>query len=105
MHRIIPSLLKSSKFQSSKHPLLSKEFGGFSTQTFAENRSSVDPVTEEHCFYSRKCQRVFGKKKFNHQDTLDLLQNLPSESSDAPTDDSSDEEIPANYLLEFSLDS
>ncbi|GFW43149.1 hypothetical protein TNCV_1475441 [Trichonephila clavipes] len=34
---------------------------------------------------------------------LDLLQNVSSESSDALTDDSSDEEVPASYLLEFSL--
>ncbi|GFS78698.1 hypothetical protein TNCV_3148731 [Trichonephila clavipes] len=31
--------------------------------------------------------------------------NLPSESSDALTDDSSDEEAPANYLREILLDS
>ncbi|GFY28678.1 hypothetical protein TNCV_3440451 [Trichonephila clavipes] len=30
---------------------------------------------------------------------------IPSESSDSLTDDSADEEVPANYLLEFPLDS
>ncbi|GFU70899.1 hypothetical protein TNCV_2206161 [Trichonephila clavipes] len=34
-----------------------------------------------------------------------FVQNLPSESSDALTDDSSDKEVPANSLLEFSLHS
>ncbi|GFV37378.1 hypothetical protein TNCV_2132621, partial [Trichonephila clavipes] len=34
-----------------------------------------------------------------------LLQNLSSDTSDALTDDSSDEEIAANNLLEFLLDS
>ncbi|GFX26088.1 hypothetical protein TNCV_2274281 [Trichonephila clavipes] len=33
------------------------------------------------------------------------LKNLPSESRDLITDDSSDEEVPANNLLEFSPDS
>ncbi|GFT28977.1 hypothetical protein TNCV_3586391 [Trichonephila clavipes] len=46
---------------------------------------------------------VFRKKKPSLQEALDLLQNLPSESSDALTDDSSDEDDPANYQLEFSL--
>ncbi|GFU75258.1 hypothetical protein TNCV_2057011 [Trichonephila clavipes] len=32
----------------------------------------------------------------------EIPQNLPSESSDALTYDSSDEEVPANNLLEFS---
>ncbi|GFU21558.1 hypothetical protein TNCV_3827591 [Trichonephila clavipes] len=36
---------------------------------------------------------------------LDLLQNLYSEINDVPVDDFSDEEVPANYLLECSLDS
>ncbi|GFY36679.1 hypothetical protein TNCV_2566421 [Trichonephila clavipes] len=45
------------------------------------------------------------KKKLSLQEALDLLQNLPSESNDALTDDSSDEDVPANYLLEFSLNS
>ncbi|GFS53566.1 hypothetical protein TNCV_730251 [Trichonephila clavipes] len=44
------------------------------------------------------------KKKLSLQEALDLLQNLPSEISDVPTDDFSDEEFPANNLLEFSLD-
>ncbi|GFS65544.1 hypothetical protein TNCV_2469271 [Trichonephila clavipes] len=33
-----------------------------------------------------------------------LLQNLPSEISDVLTDDFSDDEVPANDLLEFSID-
>ncbi|GFX33889.1 hypothetical protein TNCV_3962981 [Trichonephila clavipes] len=39
------------------------------------------------------------------QEALDLLLNLPSESSDALTDDSSDEEVPVNNILELSSDS
>ncbi|GFU49741.1 hypothetical protein TNCV_2930271 [Trichonephila clavipes] len=45
------------------------------------------------------------KKKLCLQETLDLFQNLPPEISDVPADESSDEEVPANYLLELSLDS
>ncbi|GFS72611.1 uncharacterized protein TNCV_4136031 [Trichonephila clavipes] len=45
------------------------------------------------------------KKKLSLQEALELLECLPSESSDSPTDDSSDEKAPANNLLEFSSDS
>ncbi|GFX31509.1 hypothetical protein TNCV_1781051 [Trichonephila clavipes] len=48
---------------------------------------------------------VWKKDAQSLQDTLDLLHNLPSEISDVLTDDFSDEEVPANNLLEFSLDS
>ncbi|GFS56266.1 hypothetical protein TNCV_2769381 [Trichonephila clavipes] len=50
-------------------------------------------------------KRKSGKKKLSLQEALDLLQNLPSEINDVHTDDFSDEEVPANNLLEFSLDS
>ncbi|GFX24920.1 hypothetical protein TNCV_1278561 [Trichonephila clavipes] len=43
---------------------------------------------------------VPGKKKLSLQEALDLLQNVPSVSNDALTDDSSDGEAPANYLLD-----
>ncbi|GFS62229.1 FLJ37770-like protein [Trichonephila clavipes] len=46
----------------------------------------------------------FGEKKLSLQEALALLQNLPSEISDILTDDFSVEEVPANNLLEFSLD-
>ncbi|GFW15304.1 hypothetical protein TNCV_3740081 [Trichonephila clavipes] len=39
------------------------------------------------------------------QEAFELLESLPSESNDSPTDEYSDEEVPANNLLEFSLDS
>ncbi|GFT69096.1 hypothetical protein TNCV_3904901 [Trichonephila clavipes] len=45
------------------------------------------------------------KKKISLQEALDLLQNLPSEISDVLTNDFSWEEVPANNLLEFLLDS
>ncbi|GFU24172.1 hypothetical protein TNCV_2007581 [Trichonephila clavipes] len=45
--------------------------------------------------------RVSGKKKTILQEVADLSQNLPSESNDSLTD----EKVPENYLLEFSLDS
>ncbi|GFS84601.1 hypothetical protein TNCV_4607371 [Trichonephila clavipes] len=48
---------------------------------------------------------MFRKEKLSLQKDLDLLQNLQSESRDALTDASSNEEIPANNLLEFSSDS
>ncbi|GFU46610.1 hypothetical protein TNCV_1546291 [Trichonephila clavipes] len=41
------------------------------------------------------------KKKLSFQETLDILQDLPSETSDVLTD----EEVSVNNLLEFSLDS
>ncbi|GFT27246.1 hypothetical protein NPIL_554231 [Nephila pilipes] len=45
------------------------------------------------------------KKKLSLQEAFNFLQSLPSESSDALSDDSSDEEFTANNLLEFSSDS
>ncbi|GFV00283.1 hypothetical protein TNCV_2117371 [Trichonephila clavipes] len=48
---------------------------------------------------------ISGKKKLCLREALDLLQNLLSEINDVLTDDFSDEKVPANYLLEFSLDS
>ncbi|GFT31808.1 hypothetical protein TNCV_3081091 [Trichonephila clavipes] len=45
------------------------------------------------------------KKKLIHQEALDLLQSLPPEIRDVLTDDFSGEEVPANNLLKFSLDS
>ncbi|GFY17856.1 hypothetical protein TNCV_1075911 [Trichonephila clavipes] len=50
-------------------------------------------------------QNVWKKETVSLQEVLDLLQKLLSEINDALTDDFSDEEISANYLLEFSLDS
>ncbi|GFW78068.1 hypothetical protein TNCV_135381 [Trichonephila clavipes] len=47
---------------------------------------------------------LISGKKLSFQEVLDFLQDLQSESSDALTDDSSDEEIPANNLLKLSLD-
>ncbi|GFS92568.1 hypothetical protein TNCV_1160271 [Trichonephila clavipes] len=43
-------------------------------------------------------------KKAQSSRGFGIIRNLPPESSDAPTDDSSDE-VTANYLLEFSSDS
>ncbi|GFV12274.1 hypothetical protein TNCV_1537701 [Trichonephila clavipes] len=48
-------------------------------------------------------QEKVCKKAQSSRGFVDLLQNLPSETSDELTDDFSDE-VPANYLLEFSLD-
>ncbi|GFS71458.1 hypothetical protein TNCV_5051591 [Trichonephila clavipes] len=43
-----------------------------------------------------------SEKKFSLREALDLLQKRTlSESSDALIDDSSNEEAPANYLLDF----
>ncbi|GFX35749.1 hypothetical protein TNCV_745421 [Trichonephila clavipes] len=49
------------------------------------------------------CSQMSEKKKLCHQEALDLLQNLLSEINAVLTDDFSDEEVPENYLLEFSL--
>ncbi|GFT46528.1 uncharacterized protein TNCV_3183951 [Trichonephila clavipes] len=49
--------------------------------------------------------RVSRKKKLSLQDALDLLQNLPCKMRDALTDDSLDEDVPEDYLLELSLNS
>ncbi|GFU65112.1 hypothetical protein TNCV_1163001 [Trichonephila clavipes] len=46
-----------------------------------------------------------GKIKLSLQEVLELLESLPSESSNSPTGDSSDEEVLANNLLAFSSDS
>ncbi|GFW46452.1 hypothetical protein TNCV_4811401 [Trichonephila clavipes] len=48
---------------------------------------------------------ISGKIELSLQGVWELLESLPSESSDSPTGDSSDEEVPANNLLEFSSDS
>ncbi|GFW77335.1 hypothetical protein TNCV_924511 [Trichonephila clavipes] len=56
------------------------------------------PTQEELCQLFREMSE---KKKLSLQEVLDLLQNLPSESSDVLTDVSSDK-VPANYLMEFS---
>ncbi|GFX35110.1 hypothetical protein TNCV_2330501 [Trichonephila clavipes] len=50
-------------------------------------------------------EKSLEKRKPRLQEALDLLQNLPSEISDALTDDFSDEEVTANNLLGFSIDS
>ncbi|GFW72368.1 hypothetical protein TNCV_704051 [Trichonephila clavipes] len=52
----------------------------------------------------REAHLISGEKKLSLQEALDLL-NVPSEISDVLTDDFSDEEVPANNLLKFSLDS
>ncbi|GFT91475.1 uncharacterized protein TNCV_4286241 [Trichonephila clavipes] len=46
-------------------------------------------------------KKVSRKKKLSLQEALDLLQNLPSESSDALIDDSSDEDVPAVATRDF----
>ncbi|GFW34070.1 hypothetical protein TNCV_287541 [Trichonephila clavipes] len=58
-------------------------------------------ITETRVFI----KLMSGKKMFSFQESLELLESLPSESSDSPTDDSSDEEVSADNLLEFSSDS
>ncbi|GFU54484.1 hypothetical protein TNCV_3024601 [Trichonephila clavipes] len=49
--------------------------------------------------------RMSGKKKLCLLEALDLFQNPLSEIKSALTDAFSAEEVPENYLLEFSLDS
>ncbi|GFV08599.1 transposable element Tc3 transposase [Trichonephila clavipes] len=49
--------------------------------------------------------KCLKKKKLSLQEALEFFESLPFESSDAPTDKSSDEEFSANNLLEFSSDS
>ncbi|GFW16091.1 hypothetical protein TNCV_4680831, partial [Trichonephila clavipes] len=78
---------------------------GFYDEYFSGDFSHFDRIAE---FCSEKvvdCRRMSGKKKFSFQEAMDLLQRLPYESSDAPTDDSSDEKVPVNSVLEFSSDS
>ncbi|GFU19350.1 hypothetical protein TNCV_3032681 [Trichonephila clavipes] len=48
---------------------------------------------------------ILSGRKISLQEALDLSQYLPSESSNAVTDDCSDKDVPGNYLLEFSFDS
>ncbi|GFW80550.1 uncharacterized protein TNCV_2416521 [Trichonephila clavipes] len=73
-------ILKSWLMDIGQHGFYDEYFSG---EEFLEKRSPV-------------FSRGFG---------LDLLQSLPSESSDALTDDSSDEEVTANNMQKFSLDS
>ncbi|GFU79054.1 hypothetical protein TNCV_2839851 [Trichonephila clavipes] len=54
---------------------------------------------------SEKVVNVKRKKKPSLQETLDLLQNLPSESSDALTNNSSDEVKRLNKTQELPLSS
>ncbi|GFY18913.1 hypothetical protein TNCV_3876011 [Trichonephila clavipes] len=55
--------------------------------------------------FSHKIKVVSRKKTLRLQETLDLLQNLPSKRSDALTDNSSSEEVPSNCLMELLQDS
>ncbi|GFV35038.1 hypothetical protein TNCV_1885761 [Trichonephila clavipes] len=55
--------------------------------------------------HSRTLINIWKKEAQSLQEALELLHTLPSDSSDALTDDFSDDEIPKNNLLEFSLDS
>ncbi|GFY04203.1 hypothetical protein TNCV_1199811 [Trichonephila clavipes] len=68
--------------------LASKSLGG------TENCVRVwNPLTNtSNCPAERKSR----KKQLNLQEVLDLLQNLPSKTSDVLTHDFSDEEIPGN---------
>ncbi|GFV65648.1 hypothetical protein TNCV_1051391 [Trichonephila clavipes] len=59
-------------------------------------------IGSDKSFSKNDTEECMTKKKLNLQKALNLLQNLASERSDALTDDSSDEEIPTNKLLEFS---
>ncbi|GFX20564.1 hypothetical protein TNCV_3489211 [Trichonephila clavipes] len=66
-----------------------------------EESDSVDDEMDE----DKDNNEGLGNKKLSLQKAVCLLQNLPSEISDILTDDVSDEEVPANNLLEFLLDS
>ncbi|GFW11300.1 hypothetical protein TNCV_3808201 [Trichonephila clavipes] len=55
--------------------------------------------------FALRRREMSEKKELCLQEALDLLQNLPFEISDVLADDFSEEEVPANNLLEFSLDS
>ncbi|GFV86909.1 hypothetical protein TNCV_2198611 [Trichonephila clavipes] len=70
---------------------------------------TTDGATRDHEglgneILNTKILRMSGKK-LSLQEALELLQSQPSESDDSLIDDSSDEEVPANNFLEFSLDS
>ncbi|GFX70506.1 uncharacterized protein TNCV_4474401 [Trichonephila clavipes] len=49
--------------------------------------------------------KMSEKKELSLYEAFDFLQNRPSELRDALTNDSSDEEVPANNTLGFSSDS
>ncbi|GFV20973.1 uncharacterized protein TNCV_2280171 [Trichonephila clavipes] len=64
-----------------------------------EDTRTVSNPEASHLLSSIKLDIKIGKMQLNIQEALDLLQNLPSEICDVLTE----EEIPANNLLEFSL--
>ncbi|GFV33485.1 hypothetical protein TNCV_318111 [Trichonephila clavipes] len=72
-----------------------------------EGKSVKDYSSSHITFFHLSINQVLKsrKKKLSLQKVSDLLQNLLSEISDALTDDFSDEEVLANNLLEFLLDS
>ncbi|GFU49621.1 hypothetical protein TNCV_4143891 [Trichonephila clavipes] len=69
---------------------------------FENNDNAPDKTTSDYDGL-RKLRSVFNP--LSNEEALDLLQNLLSGINDVLTDDYSDKEVPANYLLEFSLDS
>ncbi|GFX30544.1 hypothetical protein TNCV_3461951 [Trichonephila clavipes] len=80
--------------------------GSIKSFMFGLNKTEIKTMTDILSRYKFRDSHVSRKKKPpSLQEALDLLQNLPSESNDALTDDSSDEDVPTNYLLKFSLNS
>ncbi|GFX16544.1 hypothetical protein TNCV_23151 [Trichonephila clavipes] len=83
----------------------------FTVETFFgqldnELRVTIHTVKGHTCLvkYESRISKCL-EKEARIQEDLDLLQNLPWESNNALTDDFSDEEVPANNLLEFSSNS
>ncbi|GFY05065.1 hypothetical protein TNCV_561971 [Trichonephila clavipes] len=76
---------------------------------FHNNIGVPSDEQKEHSYQSASLCYLFlrmsGKKKPSLQEALELLESLPSESSDSSTVNSSNEEVPANNLLEFSSES
>ncbi|GFU65648.1 hypothetical protein TNCV_635711 [Trichonephila clavipes] len=78
-----------------------------------EPRNREPPLNDEDdifmngTYLSELPRHVNGRNSSHDQFNVHqpFYTNLSSESSDALTDDYKDEEVPANYVLEFSLDS
>ncbi|GFU85173.1 hypothetical protein TNCV_1554361 [Trichonephila clavipes] len=74
-------------------------------ETFVLVKVEPKLLREEQRERERCASRQSLEKKLSLQEALDLLQNVSSEINHVLTEDFSDEEVLANYLLEFSLGS
>ncbi|GFX54759.1 hypothetical protein TNCV_2556451 [Trichonephila clavipes] len=78
---------------------------GTKTEPAFIRKHNRSPLRPPRSFELTPVASLSRKKKLSLQGDLNLLQNLSSGIIDVLTDDFSDEEVPANNLLELSFDS